>query len=156
MDVRCAILLRDQPSELDAVKYSLATVNEVVLKISRNVSLQNKCHFREVHLYAFFVAVQSTFRRMDVRCPFRTSAVNAACWKRGAARHEPQILAVASSLPVRMERPSGKTATARTLPEWPVRVRRGSQVATSVARRRAMEAKRSARRMAFLRLCPEP
>ena len=68
LDVRCAILLRDQPSELDAVKYSLATVNEVVLKISKNVSLQNKCHFREVHLYAFFVAVQSTFRRMNVRC----------------------------------------------------------------------------------------
>ena len=68
LDVRCAILLRDQASELDAVKYSLATVNEVVLKISKNVSLQNKCHFREVHLYAFFVAVQSTFRRMDVRC----------------------------------------------------------------------------------------
>ena len=68
LDVRCANLLRDQASELDAVKYSLATVNEVVLKISKNVSLQNKCHFREVHLYAFFVAVQSTFRRMNARC----------------------------------------------------------------------------------------
>ena len=96
LDIRCAILLRDQPSELDAEKYCLAAVNEVLLKISKNVSLQNKCHFREVHLYAFFVAVQSTFRRMDARCPFRTSAVNAACWKRGAARQEPQMMAVLS------------------------------------------------------------
>ena len=68
LNVRCAILLRDQASELDAVKYSLATVNEGLAKNIQNVSLQNKCHFREVHLYAFFVAVQSPFRRMDVRC----------------------------------------------------------------------------------------